>query len=458
VEGNSWWKQDCGYTGRTHGEGECKPLHQAGLKALAAEQTGNEGQEPRPDAATQAVAPVREKPPARPTTVVRYGRMGYVGEFTCHPSIRPFGGTRLVVQTDRGIELGEQINLACSTRENCIDCDQVRKYAEVCGPEYLRLNAGRVIRVATDADLSEAHHLHESERERIRICARFVEQRGLPMKIVDCEHLLGGERIIFYFMAEGRIDFRELVRDLAHEFRTRIEMRQVGARDEARLVADYETCGRQCCCKNFLKTLKPVNMKMAKMQKATLDPSKVSGRCGRLKCCLRFENETYEELDRKLPRMGSRIRSHQGEGTVVDRQILTQLVVVEMDDGRRVSVPVEDVTATDLPFTRSPTQPRPEGRGEGRFTGRPPRGHAETAENTAQGTIPDPACASKTAGEPDNPTGRPVEDSARRAGESRRRRRQRGSRARPRSDRANSPHGNTKQTGQVPPADTNSTE
>ena len=114
--------------------------------------------------------------------------------------------------------------------------------------------------------------------------------------------MFGGERILFYFTAEERIDFRSMVRDLTTEYRTRIEMRQVGARDEARLLADYETCGREVCCKVFLKTLRPITMRMAKLQKATLDPTQVSGRCGRLKCCLRYEHVGYEELDKKLPR------------------------------------------------------------------------------------------------------------------------------------------------------------
>ena len=122
------------------------------------------------------------------------------------------------------------------------------------------------------------------------------------MKIVDAEHIFGGERIVFYFMAEGRVDFRELVRKLAQEYQTRIEMRQIGSRDEAKLLGDVESCGQECCCLQFLQLLKPVNMRMAKMQKATLDPSKISGYCGRLKCCLRYEDETYMDLKKSLPR------------------------------------------------------------------------------------------------------------------------------------------------------------
>lgn len=300
-------------------------------------------------------AAVRER--RSPTTIVRYGHMGLIAEFTNPPHAKIRCGGKVVIQTDRGIELGETVNLTCPGCEKPINRETILRYAETCGPEYLRLNGGRILREATDADLAENRHLRESERERIASCQALIESRGLPMKLVDCEHLFGGERIVFYFMSEGRIDFRDLVRDLAREFQTRIEMRQVGARDEARLVADFETCGRECCCKNFLKTLKPVSMKMAKMQKATLDPSKVSGRCGRLKCCLRFEQDTYEDLDRRLPRLGIRISTQHGDGVIIERQILTQLLQIRTDDNQRVTVPIEDVVALNVPAPPIVAQP-----------------------------------------------------------------------------------------------------
>jgi cell fate regulator YaaT (PSP1 superfamily) len=290
------------------------------------------------------------------STVVRYGHMGLVGDFANPPHARFRGGNKVVIQTDRGIELGETLNLTCSGCEKAIPREQMLRYLENCGPDYLRLNGGRILREATHADLAEERHLRGSEREKLDICERLIEARSLSMTLVDCEHLFGGERIIFYFMSEGRIDFRDLVRDLAREFQTRIEMRQVGARDEARLVADYETCGRECCCKNFLKTLKPVSMKMAKMQKATLDPSKVSGRCGRLKCCLRYEQDTYEELDQRLPQIGTRVRTQAGEGTIVERQILTQLLQIQTDENQRVTVSLDDVLATGVPAPRTAPQ------------------------------------------------------------------------------------------------------
>jgi cell fate regulator YaaT (PSP1 superfamily) len=165
----------------------------------------------------------------------------------------------------------------------------------------------------------------------------------LPMKIVDAEHIFGGERLIFYFMSDGRVDFRELVKKIAHEHQTRIEMRQIGSRDEAKLLGDVESCGQECCCRKFLKALKPVNMRMAKMQKATLDPSKISGFCGRLKCCLRYEDKTYTELKKHLPKKNARVKTKYGEGKVVDTQILTQLVMVEHDDGTKIAIGLEEL-------------------------------------------------------------------------------------------------------------------
>jgi len=144
-------------------------------------------------------------------------------------------------------------------------------------------------------------------------------------------------------MSDGRVDFRDLVKRIAQEYQTRIEMRQIGSRDEAKLLGDVESCGQQCCCQRFLKHLKPVNMRMAKMQKATLDPAKISGYCGRLKCCLRYEDETYTDLKKRLPKKNTRVQTQKGQGRVVDTQILTQLVMVEYESGERIAAPVEDI-------------------------------------------------------------------------------------------------------------------
>ena len=144
-------------------------------------------------------------------------------------------------------------------------------------------------------------------------------------------------------MSEGRVDFRDLVKRIAQEYQTRIEMRQIGSRDEAKLLGDVESCGQQCCCQRFLKLLKPVNMRMAKMQKATLDPAKISGYCGRLKCCLRYEDQTYIELKKRLPKKNTKVETRQGQGKVVDTQILTQLVMVEYENGDKEAVGVDEL-------------------------------------------------------------------------------------------------------------------
>lgn len=291
-----------------------------------------------------------------PTAAVRYGHMKHIGEFKYKPGMKFTCGAKVVVQTTRGIEIGDQVSLTCTGCSKSISREQMRDYAKLSGEGYLDLNVGKILREATVEDLHEDRRIRLQAEEKLRLCRSLVATHSLPMKMIDCEHLFGGERIIFYFMSEGRVDFRELVKDLAREYHTRIEMRQIGARDEARLVADFETCGQECCCKTFLKTLKPISMKMAKMQKATLDPSKVSGRCGRLKCCLRYEHETYEELDKKLPKLGRFIRTQHGDGTVVDRQILTQLIQLEQEGGRRITVVVEDILPAD-PAAKSPAPP-----------------------------------------------------------------------------------------------------
>jgi hypothetical protein len=175
------------------------------------------------------------------------------------------------------------------------------------------------------------------------------------MNVVEVEPILGQEQLTVYYMSEDRVDFRELIRTLAAEFGTRIEMRQVGGRDEARLTADYEKCGQHCCCKNFLKVLKPISMRSAKIQKATLDPMKISGRCGRLMCCLRYEDETYDDLRKRLPHRKKRVGTPEGPGIVLDSKILVQLVLVKLEaDGREIAVPVEELCHPDQCPVKAP--------------------------------------------------------------------------------------------------------
>ena len=266
--------------------------------------------------------------------VVRYGYMKLVGEFPYDGDAKPGCGSKLVVRTQRGVELGEMLTTTCSNGgcgKSVSRKDMLQYIENSGGKDYPFSTQGRVVRVATIEDLKQQEVLDAGKMDMIRFAKRAIADANLPMKLVEVEPLLGGERIIFHFASEQWVDFRELVGVLAHEFRTRIELHQVNARDEARLVADYEKCGQHCCCKQFLKVLKPVSMKSAKVQKATLDPTKISGRCGRLMCCLRYEDETYDSLKKNLPHRQTRVITEEGPGTVLDTQILTQLVLVALD-------------------------------------------------------------------------------------------------------------------------------
>ncbi len=274
--------------------------------------------------------------------------MRLIGEFTYAPGSKFTPGAKLVIQAQRGIEIGEHVPLTCTGCDRSITPRQIEEWIEASGDDTYAFKAGRILREATAADLAEYARIQASSREKRALAQEAADRCGLPIKVIECECPFGGERIIFYFTAAERVDFRSMVKDLAKEYRTRIEMRQIGARDEARIAADYETCGREVCCKAFLKTLRPISMRMAKVQKATLDPSQVSGRCGRLKCCLRFEHVAYEELDKQLPRTGVRIRTKHGEGVIINRQILTQLVQFRADDDSLTTVAIEDITAVDV--------------------------------------------------------------------------------------------------------------
>jgi len=277
--------------------------------------------------------------------LVRYGRMGSMGWFEHNEIHLPRVHTKVIVKTERGLEMGEMVGPQCyKAGQFKLTDEQVEQYYRDSGAENVIEAGGVVERFASVQDVHEEQKLNESTVEELDSCKKAVREMNLPMKIVASEHIFGGERIIYYFIADGRVDFRDLVKRLAKEYQTRIEMRQIGSRDEAKLVGDYETCGLECCCKRFLKILKPVNMRMAKLQKATLDPSKISGHCGRLKCCLRYEDDTYRELRDKLPKKNTMVQTTHGKGRVVDSQVLTQLVVIQAEDGSEYAVPLEEVT------------------------------------------------------------------------------------------------------------------
>jgi len=277
--------------------------------------------------------------------LVSYGRMNALGFFEHHETRIPKLPSRVVIKTDRGLELGRLVGQLCPYKAGQfrLNQGQIKKYFDNSNIDFSVGQTGKFIRYATAEDISEERHLRKITEEELKTCRQYIKEMDLPMKIVDAEHIFGGERLIFYFMSDGRVDFRELVKKIAHEHQTRIEMRQIGSRDAAKLLGDVENCGQECCCRKFLKALKPVNMRMAKMQKATLDPSKISGFCGRLKCCLRYEDKTYTELKKRLPKKNVRVKTKHGEGKVVDTQILTQLVMVEHDDGTKIAIGLEEL-------------------------------------------------------------------------------------------------------------------
>ncbi|MGA2915273.1 MAG: regulatory iron-sulfur-containing complex subunit RicT [Sedimentisphaerales bacterium] len=302
----------------------------------------------------------KQKPkhnPAEKKMLVRYGKTGAVGWFMHEEKTMPKAHTRVMIKTERGLEIGEVVGRFCyksgvfkKSEESVIDY-----YGQ--GPENCPIaTGGKFVRYASEQDLSDERHINIDAKNELDKCRQFIKEMNLPMKLVDIEHIFGGERIIFYFTAESRVDFRELVKRLAKEFQTRIEMRQIGSRDAAKIAADIEICGQPCCCARFLKILKPVNMKMAKLQKATLDPSKISGYCGRLKCCLRYEDHTYRELVRRLPRKRTRVKTAHGEGIVVDAQVLTQLVSIRADDGTVFAVPIDEIEIIQLPSGQAPEE------------------------------------------------------------------------------------------------------
>lgn len=236
-------------------------------------------------------------------------------------------GMEVVVRTDRGLEVGQVL---CESTEDALShLDQ---------PAH-----GTIVRAVNDEDAAEINTIDQTRISNIDVCRDHARRLGLEMKLVEVEQLLGRQRMVVYYLSENRVDFRELVKVLASEFKTRIEMKQIGVRDEAKLMADYGDCGKPVCCNNHLVKMPPVSMKMAKLQKASLDPTKISGRCGRLKCCLRYEFDTYLDIQRELPKVGSHIVTRDGKAKVIAQQIIAQQLLVETEDHRRILIEASEV-------------------------------------------------------------------------------------------------------------------
>ena len=243
-------------------------------------------------------------------------------------------GDHVIVETARGIEFGTVISEPRDVPEE--------KVIQPLKP---------VLRLATEKDLEQEASNKEKEKEAYKICLEKINKHKLEMKLIDAEYTFDNNKVLFYFTADGRIDFRELVKDLAAVFKTRIELRQIGVRDETKIVGGIGICGRELCCHSYLSDFAPVSIKMAKEQNLSLNPTKISGVCGRLMCCLNNEEEIYEELNRKLPNVGDQVTTEDGlKGDVQSVSILRQLVkvLVEVNDEKEL----REYKVEQLQFTK----------------------------------------------------------------------------------------------------------
>lgn len=244
---------------------------------------------------------------------IRFKQVGKIYYFD--PEDKEYNeGDFAIVETARGVECGE---IAMSNRE--VDDETIVKPLKT------------VIRKATEEDLKTVEENREKEKKAFDICLQKIKNHGLDMKLVEVEYTFDNSKILFYFTADGRVDFRELVKDLASVFRTRIELRQIGVRDESKMLGGFGVCGRPFCCKTFLGEFQPVSIKMAKEQGLSLNPVKISGTCGRLMCCLKYEQDSYEHLLRVTPKVGAIVETQEGRGTVVENNLLTGVVKVQLE-------------------------------------------------------------------------------------------------------------------------------
>lgn len=237
-------------------------------------------------------------------------------------------GDRVIVKTSRGMEMGEVI-LA----------------PHEVAAEEISTPLKKVLRRVTPEDEQQLAANKSKEREAFEIAQKKIAEHELPMKLIGVEYTFDASKIIFYFTAEDRVDFRSLVKDLAAVFKTRIELRQVGVRDEAKMIGGLGPCGRRLCCSLFLHDFEPVSIKMAKEQDLPLNPIKISGICGRLMCCLKYENDVYEDFKKRAPKKGKEIETPEGVGVVVDYNVPRNLIVVELPGGRRVAVSLSEIEA-----------------------------------------------------------------------------------------------------------------
>lgn len=259
---------------------------------------------------------------------VRFKSVGKVYYFDPN-SIKFELGGHVIVETVRGVECGEVV-----MENHEVDDSKIIKPLKA------------VMREATDKDLEHVEENSRKEKEAFRICLKKIAEHKLDMKLISVEYTFDNNKILFYFTADGRVDFRDLVKDLASVFRTRIELRQIGVRDEAKMMGGLGICGKPFCCNTFLGDFQPVSIKMAKEQSLSLNPTKISGTCGRLMCCLKFEHEAYVDLLKTTPKIGAYVKTPNGNGTVTAVTLLTGMLKVKLDNAQD-NVPL-DINKKDV--------------------------------------------------------------------------------------------------------------
>jgi cell fate regulator YaaT (PSP1 superfamily) len=257
---------------------------------------------------------------------IRFKRAGKIYYFDAG-EIPLQAGDYAVVKTSRGMELGHVVIAPGKI--------QVNETGESLSP---------VVRKADPEDIAKEKELDTKAEEALIECGKMISELKLPMKLLSAEYSLDNSRLTFLFSAEERVDFRELVRRLSGKFKIRVELRQVGSRDEAKLLGSYGRCGRALCCASFLTEFSPVSIKMAKEQDLPLNPMKISGACGRLMCCLAYEGEQYKAMKEKMPKIGQRVATKMGEATVIGNNPLKETVMVELDSEATVELPLGEVS------------------------------------------------------------------------------------------------------------------
>jgi len=237
-------------------------------------------------------------------------------------------GDYCVVESERGVDYGKVMSLHGPDK-----------------PEEQKNISEKVVRVMTPEDTQQVESNREEAVKAFNTCHQKVVEKEIPMKLVAAEYSFDKSRLLFYFTAEGRIDFRELVKELAAIFKTRIELRQIGVRDEARIRGGIGPCGLKLCCASFIRKFEPVNIRMAKNQRQPLDPDKISGVCGRLFCCLKYEDDFYRAAGRRFPKDGSEVMTPRGKGKVIDLNYLKEMVMVDFDDDIKQEFHLSDIKA-----------------------------------------------------------------------------------------------------------------